>query len=482
MNRELIERAVKNSGILFVGEAISRAFVVVSFFIITRYLAAERFGQYSFIFAYLSFFCLLSDFGLDSIAIREMAQKRQQPEVLLGNIILLRLLLTLLAIGLSVLLIQPFAYSSDIKRLIYYGSLTILFSYRYNSFRSIFEVPFQLELTMFYPVCLKILSELIFLSGIGLVIWMDSGLKGVILVRILAPLPSSLLLIWLSVRLLRPRFRVEPDLCLKVLGYTLPLALTLFVGLILGRIDILILSQLTDDRQVGFYSAAMRLVEILTILPTTLMITVYPLLARYQAEDRQRMRELYETTFKYLFSIILPLCPIVFFYRLDIVYLVFGEGYGPSARVLPLLIGAMVFIFYNIVYNYLLIAMDLQRYYLYAICMAASINIALNLLFIPYMGFSGAGLAALLSQMSIFIYGLSNPQTREYACRAAKSALIPLVASLVLIPYLLVLPHDLLLLILLFPGLYVFFLYFLGGIGPKEILLLKNLVTQLRSR
>jgi O-antigen/teichoic acid export membrane protein len=155
------------------------------------------------------------------------------------------------------------------------------------------------------------------------------------------------------------------------------------------------------------------------------------------------MQEVYEATFKYLFSFILPLTTIMIFYRQEIISLIFGRAYLPSSIVLPYLMGAIVFIFFNMIYNYILVAANLQKYYLYATLLAAFFNVALNIALIPPLGFIGAGVAAMISQMIVFLYALSIPNTRTYALSASKAASIPLLASLALIPYLIFLPQNL---------------------------------------
>lgn len=478
---EIVSRAVKNSGLVLLGESISRLLIIISFFIITRYLGVEKFGQYSFIFAYLAFFCLLGDFGIDSIAIREISQGKTLPNILLGNMILLRFGLSLLGLFSSCILLYFLNYPAQLKTLVCLASLSVLFSYRYNSFRSIFEVPFQINLRMFYPIVTKILSEALFLAGLLLIIWYDKGLNGIILARIITPLPGSFLLILLSYKILRPRFMIDPSLCLKMIRYSSPLALTLFVGLVLGRIDILILSQLGNDLEIGYYSAAVRLVEILSILPITMLITVYPLMVSYYPHSPDKMQEVYEVTFKYIFSFILPLTAIMIFYRGEIISLIFGEAYLPSSNVLPYLMGSMVFLFFNMVYNYILVAANLQEYYLYAALLAAFFNVTLNIALIPLLGFVGAGITAMLSQMSIFLYALSISKTRAYSISALKAGFIPFLASLALVPYLIFLPQSSLPLLFSLPLPYIIVTYLLGGITSREIDILKSLFKEAKS-
>jgi O-antigen/teichoic acid export membrane protein len=477
---EIMTRAVKNSGTVLLGESFSRLLIIVSFFLITRYLGVEKFGQYSFIFAYLAFFCLVGDFGIDSIAIREISRGKTPANILLGNIIFIRLSLSLLGILSSCILIHIFNYPAQVKTLVYLASFSILFSYRYNSFRTIFEIPFQIKLRMFYPILFKILSEGLFLAFTILIVQSNRGLIGIILARILTPLPGSLLLIILSLRFLKPRFKIDLSLCLEIIRYALPLALTLFIGIILGRLDILILSQLGNDLEIGYYSAAVRLVEIFSIFPVTLLITVYPLMTGYFPEAPEKMREIYETTFKYLFSFILPLTAIMIFYRREIISFIFGGDYLPSSGVLPYVMGAMVFIFFNMVYNYILIAANLQRYYLYAILLAAFLNVSFNIALIPPLGFVGAGMAAMFSQMSIFFYALSISKTRTYALSASKAGFIPFLASSALGLYLIFLPHSSLPFLFSLPLPYILVTYLLGGITAREIGILKNLFGELK--
>jgi O-antigen/teichoic acid export membrane protein len=70
-----VRKIAKNTGVIIAGNV---AFRLVSLFVIiylARYLGTGGFGKYSFVFAYLAFFNIITDLGLQQILVREMARE-----------------------------------------------------------------------------------------------------------------------------------------------------------------------------------------------------------------------------------------------------------------------------------------------------------------------------------------------------------------------------------------------------------------------
>jgi len=70
---------------------------------ITSYLGDVDFGKYSFAFAFTGLFIGLSDLGLSIVTTREVARDKSQAEKYLGNIAILKFILSIFVIFLILL-------------------------------------------------------------------------------------------------------------------------------------------------------------------------------------------------------------------------------------------------------------------------------------------------------------------------------------------------------------------------------------------
>jgi len=70
-----VQQVAKNTGIIISGELIFRLVSLVVTIYLARYLGTAGFGKYSFVFAYLAFFNIITDLGLQTILVREMSRE-----------------------------------------------------------------------------------------------------------------------------------------------------------------------------------------------------------------------------------------------------------------------------------------------------------------------------------------------------------------------------------------------------------------------
>jgi O-antigen/teichoic acid export membrane protein len=84
----------------------------------------------------------------------------------------------------------------------------------------------------------------------------------------------------------------------------------------------------------------------------------------------------------------------------EIITIFAGEKYLPhSAIALQILIWFLPFSFVNGVTQYLLIAINQQRFITFSFLIATSFNLATNLMLIPVLGYAGAALTTVVSEL-----------------------------------------------------------------------------------
>ena len=244
-----VRKIAKNTGVIIAGNVIFR---LVSLFVIiylARYLGTAGFGKYSFVFAYLTFFSIITDLGLQRILVREMARNPQTAPVLIGNAYVIRLLLTFFAVVLAIIIITLLPYPADTTYYIYIASLTLLFI----SFSDFYGTIFEANLAMEYNVIAKLAFK--FVSS-GLILWIifsHGTLVQVMVALVFSDGIRTLLSYLLSRKFVRPRFTIDFGLWRYLFKECLPLALTGVIVIIYYRIDVVMLSMMKGDVAVGIY-------------------------------------------------------------------------------------------------------------------------------------------------------------------------------------------------------------------------------------
>src|SRR5581483_681389 len=154
------------------------------------------------------------------------------------------------------------------------------------------------------------------------------------------------------------------------------------------------------DVALGWYSAAYRVVDGFNLIPANFTLALFPLLSRRGQADRAALGRVYARALKVLLGLGVPLCvgtallaePLVLFFA--------GPAYVPEAAwALRVLIWFLPFSFVNGVTQYVLIAVDRQRFLTVAFALATAFNLAANLVLIPTFSYLGAALVTVLSEV-----------------------------------------------------------------------------------
>jgi O-antigen/teichoic acid export membrane protein len=400
---------------------------------VARYLGPEKFGLFSYALAFVSIFQGIAKLGLDGIVVRDLVQEPEKRDVYLGTSFWLKLLGGVITFLIIVILLfiqsiltsnfSPFTSHFFTETNIYI--LIIAFGIIFQSFEVIdfyYQATVQAKYISIRRIVQLILSSIIkiFLVLIGAdLIWF-------VLVSLFDIISLSIMgwLIYRSQGL--PNFVRYFDIGIgkKLLKDSWPLLLSSIAISIYMRIDQVMIKNMLGDREVGLYSAAMRLVEVWYFIPMIITQSVFPaIVSRYNdKQEFYRRLVILSAVMGYLglfLSIILSLSSYF------IIKILYGEKFLDSASVLSIL-SFIIFISFWMSGVSKRQAIDMQKFALFATILSAISNIILNLIFIPLYGVEGAAIVSVLNQ---FIAGpflaFFHPKVRENLYIVLKGLLIP---------------------------------------------------------
>jgi len=367
-----------------------------------RLLGPEGAGRFAYAVNLSLFFGIITDFGLGVLATREVARDRSQANRYLTNTALVRVGLSLVALlpMLAVVTLNARLTPDTVAVIILLwvslvpGGIASSLSYLFNAFER-FEFP--AAVTVIIKVSSTFLATTILLMG--------GGIVGLAAVSVLANLASTGILFYLVQRFLfRPHW--EPDLSLikVMLNDAYPLMINNLLATIFFRIDVQILQPIKGDEVVGYYNAAYKYIDGLNIIPSNFTLALFPILARYGVSAKESMTRAYHGSLRLLVMVALPIAVGMSLAARELILILGGDAFLPHAMIaLQVLVWFLPFSFINSVTQYVLIALNQQRFLTLAFLIGVIFNITTNLAFIPAYSYVAAAATTIASEIALLI-------------------------------------------------------------------------------
>jgi len=377
------------------GERILR--MIVSLFVgiyVARYLGPERFGLLSYSLSFVLLFSSLASFGLDDILVRELVERPEQRNNLLGTVFWLKVCGTIV-MGFAILGVLQFLAEDQqtywMIALITFGFLfqatNVVDFYFQSQVQSKFAVraqAFQLLFTSIFKIYLVWnQAELIWFA---FALMLDQAV-----VAVLFLLVYRWQIEWF------PFFSFRWKQANKLMRDAWPL---IFAGMVVSvymKIDQVMLKEMLNTKAVGVYAAAVKLCEAWYFVPTAVMASLFPAII----EARKKNESLYEERIQKLYDLIIWGSVVVAlpttFLADWVIMTLYGSDYQEAADVLRIYIWASVFVSLGVASSKWLVAENLQRYSFYRTALGAVLNISCNFWLIPIYGIKGAVYATLIS-------------------------------------------------------------------------------------
>lgn len=200
-------------------------------------------------------------------------------------------------------------------------------------------------------------------------------------------------------RILDPR-AVDPRLLRDYLVMSPTFLGMLLLSTSINRIDFLILSKLGGLRDVGLYSSAYKINEMLLMAPTILSVVLFPVFSRLAASPGEGLETLVRRTFRMYFVAGAPLVLLLAAGAEPIIRLIYGPAYAPAAILLCALIAVPVLAGLDQVLTAVLLARGRQTDDLKVLAISCGLYVALLFALIPRLGALGAALATLVTAIA----------------------------------------------------------------------------------
>ncbi len=431
-----------------------------------RSWGVEGLGRYAFVFAFVAPFSFLTDLGVGLFIIREGARDKARLPLYVSNGLGLATALSSFTLLLCFTGIYLFRRPWDIRLAVLLAGLNLWVGAYIQILRGSFHALERME----YETVAQSLGKISTLGLAALVILLGGGLIELVCAFLGGQLLN--LLMGLSIyrrRVGQPQWRANLRIWKELVVRAYPFGFNLIFSTIYIQIDQVMLSLMRGDKELGFYKAAAALMVNLPLIAGILNSSLLPIMSRDYLEDKSRLIKLFQGSFRYLFTIGLPIALGTTLLAPRFISLFYGGNFGPSVLALQVLIWTVPLRFVNNTFGAVLTSINRQGRRTYIVGIGAGFNLLTNLWFIPRFGYIGASITTLATEFLLFGLVYGNVSKFFYRIPIMSNCYRPFfAASLMGLAIFLLRSFNLWMLLLASVILYLSLLYSFGGFSRED--------------
>ena len=384
---------------------------------VARYLGPSNFGKWNYSIAIIAILSALSTLGLDQVLVKNLVENESDEDQLMGTAFFMRFLGAILVTIIGCVYIY-YQNNSLLLIITFITALNVVF----QSF-DVIDLKLQSVLKSKVSVIIKN-SAFIITSILKLIIiYNKGGLLAFVIVSLVEIIIGAIGLI-LNYGLLRVlKWNFNAGYAKKLLTECWPLLLSGIIILLYMRIDQVMIGNMLNSADVGFYSVSVKFSELWYFIPTVFVNSFFPKLIKMRG-DAVQYKKFCSKLLKILFVISFSISILLSLFAQKLIGTLYGSSYLASAFALKISIWTSIFVFWGVGVANMLLIENLNKHNLYKSIQGLILNVLLNLLLIPRMGISGAAIATLISQFyASYLYYLFPKATRHIFILQSKSIL-----------------------------------------------------------
>ena len=378
---------------------------------VARYLGPEKFGLFSYALAFVALFSTLAKLGLDDLIIRDLVNAPHRRDLYLGTAFVLKIIGAVLAgvgIFLAILLIE-----NNFETKLYIGIIAL--GLIFQSFEVV-DFYFQSRVMSKYVSICKIFQLTISSLMKVYFVAINADLFYFVLVSLIdqVTLAGALGYAYSKQKVGNYYMCFDKNVAKELLFSSKPLIISGVIVAIYTNIDRLVIKEMLGIKELGLYVAGTGLANGLYFVPMLIANSFFPAILNAKQKSSVLYNRRLSLLYKYTLFGGLLVCILVTFFSEKIIILFYGVTYIDSASALQIYIWNFLIICFSAIFGKWLLSENLQYLLPRFTFLAAIINVAGCLIFIPLFSINGAAIAALSAQLVPFIwFGITNKEIKS---------------------------------------------------------------------
>lgn len=389
--------------------------LILNFFVtiaVIRYLGPNEFGVYSYAISFYGLFVAFISLGLESISIRELVKHPERRDEILGSVFYTQLLGAVLAISLisiTLVITSEELFTSSLILIISVSSFFQTFNVIDYYFRSTVKAKYSVYVLFTSVLLVSLIKFTLIIIKAPLIYFIVAFAFEFVFNSI------GYFIVYHLQKLKVIQWKFDKKLAISLFKDSWPLILSGVVVSIYMKVDQVLIKNMLDAKEVGYYAAAVRLSESWYFIPVAISNALFPAIVNAKNISKElyltRLQKLYDVLAWTAIGISIP----VSFFSTDIINLLYGSKYLASAPILTIYIWAGAAVFLGVASSQYLVAENLTKISFLRTSLGMIANVILNIILIPIYGIIGSAVATLISYtIAVFSIALFKPSRKQF--------------------------------------------------------------------
>jgi len=373
--------------------------MVVGLFVgiwVARYLGPEQFGFFSYAQSFVGLFTAIATLGLDGIVVRELVKDESRRDELIGTAFWLKVMGAMGVLSILAIAVNFTSNDSYTNMLVFIiASATIFQSF------NVIDFYFQSKVLSKYVVYANIIS--LFVSSIVKIalILNEAPLESFAWVVLFDSFVLSVGFIYFYIKnnstFSIKQLKFSRITALSLLKDSWPLIIASTAVMMNQKVDQIMIKEFLGVIEVGYYAAAIRLVDVLILLPFIVAKSIFPSFIQSNENNKKRFNK--KIVWSYRVFIISTLIGAILLHLVSeyLIIFLYGNEYYNSIEILQVYCFLLIFSAIGAVNMIYLRVNNLQTKAMNRQLSNVVLNIVLNYIFIPKYGVIAAAYTSLFS-------------------------------------------------------------------------------------
>lgn len=391
------KKIVKNLKWMTFSKIIIYLLSIITITLIPRYLGVEGYGQLNFIISFVGLFSIIGDLGLRTLITRDVSKNTKKADEYYNNLFLFRIIISLLFI-LVVFIFALFQKSSTIDLIMIYafGMGFLLLGYFNLSFLNSFQ-------ENKYQAISDSIQKITYTVGAIIVIVLNYKLLGIIVANAIASVVVFVFSFFAIKKFVKiKKLTFNKKYIKQKLILASPFIFVSIFSTIHFNIDRIFVTYIKGNYATGLYSISNTFVVFLLSILGILSTTFFPVLSNV-SNNKQKLKSIVDKYLLLIYLFSVPAAVGCIYLAPQIITLVFGSQYLGGTLAFQLVMFFFLLNSIDVVNYYLLITNNLEKYSLKILGISAGVNLLLNFIFVPWLGFVGAAITTIIAKIVMFI-------------------------------------------------------------------------------
>lgn len=396
-----MRKFLKSIGSFSIGPIVGAILSFITVPIITHFISPTEYGKTSMFLLAQSTISTVIYLGMDQAFVREFNGFKDKIQKLLLNAMIIPVSLSLF-VGIILVVfddhISNFLFGVVNEHIAVYALALAIPFMIFENF-SLLKIRME-EKGLLYSFFTIFLKTIILILTILFFLVYENSFRSVVYATALGEIFTGILLYFVVLRKYNfEKELIDKDLQKQMLKFGLPLVPAFAVGWILTSMDKLMLRTMCNYEELGLYSAAFKIVSVLSVLQACFTLYWTPLAYRWYQEKKTVFR--FEIVGKVVSILMTTVCMGVLLLK-ELVALILGYDFRNAIMIFPFLL------LYPVLYTLSEITglgIGFKRKTIYTLLVtsvSAIVNVALNWYLIPIFKGKGAAIATGISYVVFF--------------------------------------------------------------------------------